>query len=55
MMPVPVRWIMENVLHAMQDAEELDRPEGQEYVDRMEAIIDECRRRIETFRSHHGR
>ncbi len=48
----PFGWIFKNVLDAMQDAEELGGPEGQDYIDFMEAIIAEARRRIEACRTN---
>ena len=48
----PFGWIFRNVLDAMQDAEELGGPEGQDYIDFMEAVIAEARRRIEAFRAN---
>ena len=43
--------IYSNVLDAMQDAEEIEGPEGQDYIALMEWIAAECRTRIETARA----
>ncbi|MBI4001402.1 MAG: hypothetical protein HY348_06435 [Nitrospira defluvii] len=42
----------EPVLAAMQSAEEMGGPEGQEYIDLMTAISDEAIRRREASRNH---
>lgn len=44
------RWIFQEVLASMQDAEELGGPDGPDYVALMEAIIEEATERREYFR-----
>lgn len=46
----PAKWIFEEVLTSMQNAEELGGPEGPDYVALMEAIIQEAAERREYFR-----
>lgn len=46
-LPHPARWIFEQVLDAMQDADEMGGPEGQEYIDFMYAIIEEATERAQ--------
>lgn len=36
------RWILEEVLDALQDAEEIGGPEGQDYIDLMVAVAEEA-------------
>lgn len=49
-LPFASRWIFELVLDAMQNAEELGGPEGDQYVALMEAIIQEATERREYLR-----
>jgi hypothetical protein len=42
--------IMRKITAAMQEAEEIGGPEGQDYIDLMEKIIKEARARISTFK-----
>jgi hypothetical protein len=49
-LPFVARWIFECVLDAMQNAEELGGPEGDQYVALMDAIIQEATDRREYFR-----
>jgi hypothetical protein len=44
-LPSSARWIFEYVLEAMQNAEELGGPEGEDYLALMNAIIEEATRR----------
>ena len=46
----PAKWIFEEVLSSMQNAEELGGPEGPEYVALMDAIIQEAVERREYVR-----
>jgi len=46
--------IFDNVVGAMQDAEEIWGPGEENYVPLMEAIIAECNQRIATYRANHG-
>ncbi len=48
-LPIPARCIYEQVLKAMQNAEEIGGPEGQHYVDLMDAIIEEAVERRDYF------
>lgn len=50
----PAKWIYEDVLNSMQNAEEMGGPEGAEYVALMEAIIQEAVERCEYFRQTLG-
>lgn len=50
----PARWIFEEVLDAMQDADEMGGPEGQEYIDLMNAVVEEASDRARTARTQTG-
>jgi hypothetical protein len=47
-LPHPGKWIFEEVLDAMQDADEMGGTEGQAYIDLMNAIIEEAIERAQT-------
>lgn len=49
-LPFAARWIFHEVLNAMQNAEELGGPEGDQYVALMDAIIQEATERRDYFR-----
>jgi len=49
-LPFPARWIFEEVLEAMQNAEELGGPEGDHYLALMDAIIEEAQERRDYYR-----
>ncbi len=49
---LPGRMIFEQVLAAMQDAEEIGGPEKSDYLDLMVAIINEASQRISCYASH---
>lgn len=50
-LPPAARWIFERVLESMQSAEDDGGPEGQEYIDLMNAIVDEATERARHCRS----
>lgn len=50
----PARRVFEQVLDAMQDAEELGGPEGDHYVALLDAIIEEAVERRDYYRSTLG-
>jgi hypothetical protein len=49
-LPSAARWIFEEVLEAMQNAEELGGPEGDHYMALMDAIIQEATERRDYYR-----
>jgi hypothetical protein len=49
-LPLSARWVFEQVLDAMQNAEELGGPEGEHYAALMDAIIEEAAERRDYYR-----
>lgn len=52
MMNTSTKEIYEDVLNAMQSAEEMGGPEGEQYIKLMEAIVNEASSRIVVFRTN---
>ncbi|GIK15185.1 MAG: hypothetical protein BroJett003_01490 [Planctomycetota bacterium] len=49
-LPAAARWVFNEVLAAMQNAEELGGPQGPAYLDLMQAVIDEATHRQQVYR-----